>query len=73
MTPRAILAKRLDDARIARGVTWEALANATGRSRETLRRKVGKGVGELRMGEIVVLTHALGLDAGGLLREAVAS
>ena len=51
----------------------EALSDATGIARETLRRKIGKGVGDITMGEIDVLTRALNLDASELMREAVAS
>jgi DNA-binding phage protein len=71
--PSAPIAKRLYDARVAQDKSLATLAESTGIPRETLRRKVDKGVGELTMREASTLARELGLDLGELMREAVAS
>lgn len=71
--PSATVAKRLHDARIAQSKSIDVLSEATGIARETLRRKVDKGAGDITMGELRALTKALGLDAAELVREAVAA
>lgn len=67
----ALAAQKIREALNARGESLVWLADQAGKARETTRRKVGQGEGELTMSEITAYCRALDLDPGVLAYDAL--